>query len=168
MRILGIDPGSQITGFGVVEKQGDHLVHVDNGGIFTRSKDLFAQKLHTIFKGINELIERYAPSAVAIENIFYAKNVRSTIQLGHARGAAMVAVVQRDLEVFEYTPLTIKQALVGYGRASKEQIQTMVKHLLKLPETTYFDASDALAVAICHLHSVKYSEKIKKISGGRS
>jgi crossover junction endodeoxyribonuclease RuvC len=168
MRILGIDPGSQITGFGVVEKQGDRLIHIDNGGIFTRSQDPFPQKLHIIFTGVNELIERYTPFAVAIENIFYAKNVKSTVQLGHARGAAMVAAVQRKLEVFEYTPLTIKQALTGYGRASKEQIQSMVKNLLKLPETTYFDASDALAVAICHLHSVKYSEQIKKIAGGLS
>ncbi|MFO1519733.1 MAG: crossover junction endodeoxyribonuclease RuvC [bacterium] len=165
MRILGIDPGSQITGYGIVEKIGPRLLHVDNGGIFTRGQESFSSKLKTIFQGVEELIERYAPQAVAIESIFYGKNIRSSFQLGHARGVAMVAAANRDLSVFEYTPLSVKQALVGYGRASKEQIQQMVKHLLKLPETTYFDASDALAVAICHLNSLKFTEKVRAAGG---
>ena len=156
MRILGIDPGTQITGYGIIEKQGQNLIHIDNGGIFTDPKDLFASKLGTIFTGILELIEKHSPDAISIENIFYSKNVKSTIKLGHARGAAMVAAVSKNLEVFEYTPLVVKQAVVGYGRASKEQIQKMVKQLLKLPETTYYDASDALAVAICHLNTTHF------------
>ncbi len=166
MIILGIDPGSHITGYGVLEKKGSHLQHIDNGGIFTKTDKNFPARLHTIFKGIKELIEKFSPDEVAIENIFYAKNVKSTVQLGHARGAAMVASMEFKLPIYEYTPLIIKQAVVGYGRASKEQIQHMVKQLLKLPEITYYDASDALAVAICHAHSLKLDQKLK-IAGGR-
>jgi crossover junction endodeoxyribonuclease RuvC len=167
MRILGIDPGSQVTGYGIIEQQGSRLHHVDNGGIFTRPTHPFPEKLRTIFEGIHELIERYAPQVLAIENIFYAKNHRSSFQLGHARGVAMVAAARKSLEVFEYNPTTIKQSVVGYGRASKEQIQQMVRQLLKLPETTFFDASDALAVAICHLHTSKFSEKVKAAGGNK-
>ncbi len=167
MRILGIDPGSQVTGYGVIDQSQGHLSHVDNGGVFTRSQDTFAKRLHTIFKGVKSLIEKFSPDRVAIENIFYAKNVKSTVQLGHARGAAMIAVMQFDLEIFEYTPLTIKQAVVGYGRASKEQIQQMVKQLLKLPEQACFDASDALAVAICHAHSAKFESRVRAAGGLR-
>ncbi len=159
MRILGIDPGTQITGYGVIEKQGQVLLHVDNGGIFTNPKDSFPSKLHTLFASILELIEKYSPDAVSIEDIFFAKNVKSTIKLGHARGAIIVAAKTRELEVYEYTPLTVKQAVVGYGRASKEQIQAMVKTLLKLPESTFYDSSDALAVAICHLQSIDHIKK---------
>ncbi len=164
MRILGIDPGSQVTGFGVVEKRGQKLIHIDNGGIFTKASDPFPKKLRTLFEGVETLIEKYKPQAAAIENIFFAKNVRSAFQLGHARGALMVAIAKTGLEIAEYSPLSIKQALTGYGRASKEQIQQMVKQLLKLPETTYFDASDALAVAICHLNSVQLMKQIKQAS----
>jgi crossover junction endodeoxyribonuclease RuvC len=161
MRILGIDPGSQVTGYGVVEKRGTSLIHVDNGGIFTRNGDSFPGKLRTLFAGISELVENYHPDEVAIENIFVSKNVRSSFQLGHARGVIMVAAANRNLPIYEYTPLTVKQALVGYGRASKDQIQQMVKHLLRLPETTYHDASDALAVAICHLNTMKWNAQVK-------
>lgn len=165
MIILGIDPGSQVTGYGLVDSVCSHLQHIDNGGIFTHAKDPFAERLKTIFEGIRELIKKYSPEVVAIENIFYAKNVKSTIQLAHARGVAIVAATQFNLEIFEYTPLVIKQAITGYGRASKEQIQHMTKQLLKLPEITYHDASDALAVAICHAHSSKLNQKIKKAGG---
>ncbi len=164
MKILGVDPGSQITGFGIIQSQGSRIIHIDNGGIFTKSQDSFPQKLSTLFLGVTELVEKYKPDVVAIENIFYAKNIRSSFQLGHARGALIVALANQGLPIFEYTPLTVKQALVGYGRASKEQIQQMVKHLLRLPETTYFDASDALAVAICHSHSIGLENKIRKVS----
>lgn len=162
MKILGIDPGSRITGYGLVEKRGPHLVHIDNGGIFTHANDSLAQKLHILFRGILDLIDKFSPDAVALENIFYAKNVRSALVLGHARGALMTAALEKQCTVYEYTPLEIKQALVGYGRASKEQIQSMVKQLLNLPEKTYFDASDALAVAICHLNSCGLQQRIQK------
>lgn len=165
IRILGIDPGSQITGYGIVEKQGSCLVHIDNGGIFTRPKDPFSKKLQTLFQGVIELIDQFSPHAVAIENIFYAKNIKSSFQLGHARGALMVAAAEKGCRIFEYTPLTVKQALVGYGRASKEQVQSMVKQVLHLPEATYADASDALAVAVCHLNSVRWNEKVNTLLG---
>lgn len=166
MIILGIDPGSQITGYGVLEKSGNHLQHIDNGGIFTQSQKDFPSRLHTIFQGVKELIQKFSPDVVAIENIFYAKNVKSTVQLGHARGAAMVAGVEFNLPIYEYTPLVIKQAVVGYGRASKEQIQQMVKNILRLSEVAYYDASDALAVAICHANSSALDQKIK-MAGSR-
>ncbi len=167
MRILGIDPGSQVTGYGLVESVRSHLHHIDNGGIFTRSLDSFPQRLHTIFEGVKELIQKFSPDVVAIENIFYAKNVKSTVQLGHARGAAIIASVEFKIPVHEYTPLVIKQAVVGYGRASKEQIQQMVKSILKLSDIAFFDASDALAVAICHAHSAPLEEKLKLAGGKR-
>lgn len=159
MRILGIDPGSQVTGYGIIEKRGSHLIHIDNGGIFTSPTDSFPQKLKTIYEGVIQLIEQYSPNVAAVENIFYAKNVQSTVKLGHARGAAMVALTLKDLEVFEYTPLAIKQAIAGYGRATKEQIQKMVQHHLKLPEKTFYDSSDALAVALCHVQTNRFLKK---------
>ena len=165
MIILGIDPGSQITGYGLLESLGSRLRHMDNGGIFTRTQDTFPQRLHTIFKGVKELIEKFSPDVVAVENIFYAKNVKSTVQLGHARGAAIVASMEFKLPIFEYTPLVIKQAVVGYGRATKEQVQQMVKRILKLTEITFFDSSDALAVAICHANSSTFDQKIKMAGG---
>ncbi|MBL7684642.1 MAG: crossover junction endodeoxyribonuclease RuvC [Deltaproteobacteria bacterium] len=168
MRVLGIDPGTQIMGYGIVEKTGPRLVHIDNGGIFTRASDSFPQKLQTLFQGVQELIARYQPQVMAIENIFFAKNVRSSFQLGHARGVAMVVAAQAQLEVFEYTPLTVKQAVAGYGRAGKEQVQQMVKQLLKLPETTFFDSSDALAVAMCHLQSYSFHEHTQRALKGKS
>lgn len=166
MIILGIDPGSQITGYGLLESLDSRLFHIDNGGIFTNTQENFPHRLHTIFSGIKSLIQKFSPDAVVVENIFYAKNVKSALQLAHARSAAIVAAMEFKLPVYEYSPLAIKQAVVGYGRASKEQIQSMIKQLLKLPEVAYYDASDALAVAICHAHSMKWDEKIK-IAGGK-
>jgi len=161
MIILGIDPGSQITGYGLVRQRSSQLEHVDNGGIFTKASESFPARLHCIFEGVKQLIEKFSPDVLAIENIFYAKNVKSTVQLGHARGAAIVAGMEFKLPIYEYTPLAIKQAITGYGRASKEQVQGMVKQLLKLPEVAYYDASDALAVAICHANSSKLEQKIR-------
>ncbi len=163
MKILGIDPGSRITGYGLVERQRTKLLHIDNGGIFTNPQDNLAQKIHALFRGTFDLIEKFSPDALALENIFYAKNVRSALILAHARGAIMAAALEKQIPVHEYSPLEVKQALVGYGRASKEQVQTMVKQILKLPEKTYFDASDALAVAICHLNSYTLQQKIQKV-----
>lgn len=153
MKILGIDPGSRITGYGVVRKEGNRLIHVDNGAIFTDSAADFPGRLQRIFAGISGIIERYAPDAMAIEDIFFANNVQSALKLGQARGAAIVAGVSAGLPVHEYTALQVKQAVVGHGKAAKEQVQHMVKVLLGLPEIAQADASDALAVAICHANS---------------
>jgi crossover junction endodeoxyribonuclease RuvC len=153
MRILGIDPGSRITGYGIIVKEGNRLIHVDNGAIFTDADKDFSLRLQRIYRGLTEVIERYRPDAVALENIFFAKNVQSALKLGQARGAAIVAGVNAGLPVFEYSALQVKQAVVGHGKSAKVQVQQMLKVLLNLPEVAQEDASDALAVAVCHAHS---------------
>jgi crossover junction endodeoxyribonuclease RuvC len=153
MRVLGIDPGSRITGYGIIDKEGNRLVHVDNGAIFTDSQRDFPLRLQRIYRGLTEVIERFSPDAMAVENIFFATNVQSALKLGQARGAAIVAGVNAGLPVFEYTALQVKQAVVGHGRADKQQVQKMLKALLNLPEVAQEDASDALATAVCHAHS---------------
>ena len=162
MIILGIDPGSRITGYGIISKQGNRLVHVDNGAIFTQSAKDFPQRLEQIFTGLSAIIAQYQPEAVAVENVFLAKNAQSALKLGQARGAAIVAAVNVGLSVFEYTALQVKQAVVGTGRAEKGQVQQMIKALLNLPEVAQEDASDALAVAICHAHSAGMNSLLKK------
>jgi crossover junction endodeoxyribonuclease RuvC len=153
MIILGIDPGSRITGYGIIRKEGNRLVHVDNGAIFTDKAADFPGRLKKIFDGLSAVIDSYRPDAVAIEDIFFANNVQSALKLGQARGAAIVAGVTAGLPVAEYSALQVKQAVVGHGKAAKEQVQQMVKVLLGLKEIAQADASDALAVAICHAHS---------------
>ncbi|MBP1752820.1 MAG: crossover junction endodeoxyribonuclease RuvC [Geobacteraceae bacterium] len=153
MRVLGIDPGSRITGYGVIDSQGNRLAHVDNGAIFTDAGKDFPARLQKIYRGLTEIIELYKPEAVAVENIFFAKNVQSALKLGQARGVAIVAGVNAGLPVFEYSALQVKQAVVGHGKSAKEQVQQMLKVLLCLPEVAQEDASDALAVAVCHAHS---------------
>ena len=153
MRVLGIDPGSRITGYGIVEQQGNRLVHVDNGAIFTDKATDFAGRLKLIFEGLSAVIAEYRPEQVAVENIFFSTNVQSALKLGQARGAAIVAAVHAGLPVAEYTALQVKKAVVGQGRAEKGQVQKMLKALLGLPEIAQADASDALAVAICHINS---------------
>jgi crossover junction endodeoxyribonuclease RuvC len=153
MRVLGIDPGSRITGYGIVDQNGNKLVHVDNGAIFTDKAADFPGRLKKIFDGLSEVIAQYRPDEVAIENIFFSTNVQSALKLGQARGAAIVAAVNAGLPVAEYSALQVKQAVVGRGRAEKGQVQKMLKALLGLPETAQADASDALAVAVCHINS---------------
>ncbi len=153
MRVLGIDPGSRITGYGIVEQKGTRLVHVDNGAIFTDRAGDFPGRLKIIFDGLSDVIRDYSPDAVAVENIFFSTNVQSALKLGQARGAAIVAAVSAGLPVAEYTALQVKQAVVGQGRAEKGQVQKMLKVLLGLPEVAQADASDALAVAVCHINS---------------
>ena len=161
MIILGIDPGSRITGYGLVSKQGNRLVHIDNGAIFTQSAKEFPQRLELIFRGLSDIIAEYRPHAVAVENVFLAKNAQSALKLGQARGAAIVAAVNLGLAVHEYTALQVKQAVVGNGRAEKVQVQHMIRALLNLPEIAQEDASDALAVAICHAHSANLKQLLK-------
>ncbi len=153
MRVLGIDPGSRITGYAIVEKQGSRLVHLDNGPIFTDKAPDFPGRLKMIFEGIAQVISEYSPDSVAVEDIFFSINVRSALKLGQARGAAIAAAVNAGLPVYEYSALQVKKAVVGEGKAAKEQVQRMVKVLLGLPEVAQADASDALAVAICHINS---------------
>ncbi len=160
MRILGIDPGTIVTGYGLVEGPPGRLHHVDNGGIFPPRHRPLPERIGFIHDALVGLIEKFSPQAVAMENIFIAKNVASTLKLGHARGAAMVAVAGADLPLYEYSASQVKQAITGYGRADKEQIQKMVRVLLCLPDRAFSDAADALAVAICHIHSHVMMKKV--------
>ena len=153
MRILGIDPCIRITGYGIIDVEGNRLRHVDNGIIKTRSSDGLPLRRKAIYDGLTAILEEFAPQAVAVEQVFLAKNPRAALTLGHARGTAVLSAVNLDLEVHEYSALQVKSAVVGYGHAAKQQVQHMVKALLNLPEIAQEDAADALAVAICHANS---------------
>jgi crossover junction endodeoxyribonuclease RuvC len=154
VRIFGIDPGSERTGYGCVETNGSRHHLVACGAISSRSSDAFPNRLARIHRELTALLSSCGPDCVAIENVFHANNVRSALRLGHARGVAMLAAVEAGCEVVEYTPAEIKRAVVGYGRAEKHQVAQMIKLLLGLDKPPApFDATDALAVAICHLHS---------------
>ena len=155
MRILGIDPGLRTTGFGVIESEGNQLHYVASGTIKTDTVDIgqLPARLKIIFDGVREVIARYQPTCAAIEIVFVNVNPQSTLLLGQARGAALTALVFNDLPVSEYTALQMKKAIVGHGKAAKEQVQEMVKRLLKLPSVPGADAADALGLAICHAHA---------------
>ncbi|MCC2616107.1 crossover junction endodeoxyribonuclease RuvC [Aestuariibacter halophilus] len=150
--ILGIDPGSRITGYGVIRGQGSRFEYLGSGCIRV-SGDELAGRLRQIFLGVREIIEQFNPTEFAIEQVFMAKNPDSALKLGQARGAAIVAATQYDLPVSEYSARQIKQAVVGKGGAEKAQVQHMITHLLSLPATPQADAADALAVALCHGHT---------------
>lgn len=161
--ILGIDPGSRCTGFGVIEASGANPSYIASG-VVRPPTAVLAERLGHIFRGVSELIARYHPDAVAIEDIFFARDPRAALRLGQARGAAVVALVQGGLPVAEYSARTVKQAVVGKGSATKEQVQAMVRQLLCLPAAPPADAADALAVAICHMHA---SAAQSRIGAGR-
>src|SRR5215469_6714009 len=151
MRILGIDPGLRVTGFGVIDQDGHKLTYVTSGVIKTADADL-PSRLGTIFEGISTLIREHSPDQSAIEKVFVNVNPQSTLLLGQARGAAICAAIGANLDVNEHTALQVKQAVVGYGRADKKQVQTMVQRLLSLDAVPATDAADALACAICDAH----------------
>jgi crossover junction endodeoxyribonuclease RuvC len=161
MRVLGIDCGGAYTGFGVVEmNSGGQLLCLTYGAIKLSPREPLARRLSRIYDGLGALITDHHPNEVAIEGIFYALNVKSALQLGQVRGVAMLAAAAAGLEVAEYSPLTIKSSVVGYGRAEKQQVQHMVTRLLSLAQAPEpMDASDALAIAICHLHTAGTLER---------
>jgi crossover junction endodeoxyribonuclease RuvC len=152
MRILGIDPGSRFTGFGIIEVQGDRATHVRHGVIQTGTGE-FTERLGVIFEELREVIRAEAPVEVAVETVFLSRNASSALKLGQARGAAICAAISMGLPVAEYSPRSVKQAIVGRGAADKVQVQHMVTVLLQLRETPAEDAADALAVALCHQHT---------------
>ena len=155
MRIFGIDPGSERTGYGCVETDGRVTRLVTCGAISASAADPFPQRLARIHRELLKVITDCHPDCVAVESLFYSVNVRSALKLGHARGVAVLAAVEAGCQVVEYTPAEIKRAVVGYGRAEKQQVQQMIKLLLGLAQPpSPHDAADALAVAICHLHSM--------------
>ena len=158
-RILGIDPGSRYTGFGVLDFVGDRPFYVASGTI--KSPDgSFPDRLRKIFSSVNEIVEEYRPDVVAIESVFMAKNAGSALKLGHARSAALCATFAFDVEVHEYAPREIKLAVVGTGSASKEQVQHMVVSLLQLDGKPAADAADALAAALCHGHQRRLRSRL--------
>ena len=167
MRVLGIDCGSEITGYGVVELASDEqLSFVASGAIRLAPRKPLPERLGQVFREICKVIERHEPSVVAIEDVFYAANAKSALKLGHVRGVAMLAAAQLQIPVAEYAPLAIKSAVVGYGRAEKVQVQQMVARLLRLeapPDPA--DVADALAIAICHLHTAGTLARQRAASG---
>ncbi|MGI5850826.1 MAG: crossover junction endodeoxyribonuclease RuvC [Caldicoprobacterales bacterium] len=165
MVILGIDPGMAIVGYGVIENCNHKLKAIDYGVITTPSTMETPKRLVSIYDGIHDLINRYQPAEVAVEELFFNKNVKTALTVGHARGVAVLAAAKTGLDLYEYTPLQVKQSVVGYGRAEKSQVQQMVKLLLKLKDIPKpDDAADALAVAICHSHFANMGRKF----GGRA
>ncbi|MFL6468860.1 MAG: crossover junction endodeoxyribonuclease RuvC [Pyrinomonadaceae bacterium] len=155
MRILGIDPGSETLGWGVVDGSASKYAAVDFGTVKASPKQAFSRRLLTIYDGVSEVIGRFEPDVLSIEEAFYAKNASVALKLGQVRGVILVLAEQRGLQIAEYAPRLIKQTVVGYGNAEKQQVGMMVKVLLKLKTVpTPHDAADALATAICHLHHV--------------
>ncbi len=157
--IIGIDPGSRLTGYGIINKEGSKLTFVDAGTIRTETPGM-PERLKRIFEGLTSIIEYYQPTEAAIEQVFMASNPDSALKLGQARGAAMTAVVVKNLTVAEYSARQIKLSVVGYGAAEKEQVQMMVTRLLNLSVTPQADAADALATAICHAHAATSNNKM--------
>lgn len=156
MVIVGIDPGFAITGYGVVKYEGNKFSVIDYGAVTTKAGGDFSQRLLVLDRGLESVVVKYRPDAVAVEELFFNKNIKTALAAAHGRGVALVAAARSGVKVFEYTPLQVKQAVVGYGRAEKQQIQQMVKAILNLPEIPRpDDVADALAVAICHGHSHK-------------
>ncbi len=156
MRILGIDPGTIITGYGVVEDNNGNLSLIDYGTITSGRKDSFPDRLKRIYDGLNEVIKKHKPGHVAVEKVFYGKSVKAAIKIGEGRGIAILCAASAGIPVFEYAPTVVKKSVVGSGGAQKVQVQEMVRVILNLskcPEP--FDASDALAIAICHCHRRK-------------
>ena len=170
-RILGVDPGLRVTGFGLIEKSGNSLSYLASGCIKTDAKASLPQRLKTIYAGLRELVAQYRPDQAVVEIVFVNVNPQSTLLLGQARGAAITALVAGGVEVAEYTALQVKQAVVGHGKAAKEQVQEMVRRLLALPGTPSPDASDALACAIAHAHGSEGLGRLRRtgyrVKGGR-
>lgn len=151
-RVLGIDPGSAVTGWGIVEAAGTSLIHLAHGTVVTAGIHGQAARLERIYRGLEEVIDSYNPDGVCVERVFFARNPQSALKLGQARGVAILAAAKRSLAVHEYAAVEIKAAVVGYGHATKQQVQMMIASLLRLSGKLPADAADALAAAICHLH----------------
>jgi crossover junction endodeoxyribonuclease RuvC len=163
MRVLGIDPGSLVTGFGVVEEQANGLQAVTWGVVRTTARQPLAERLQRIYDGLLKTVQTWQPDAVSVEQVFFAENPKTALILGHARGVALLTVAHAALPLVEYSALEIKLAVTGYGRAAKSQMQQMVKTLLRLdtlPQPA--DAADALAAAICHLHTQRFNTRISR------
>lgn len=156
MRVFGVDCGTRCTGYGVVEDAGTNLIAIASGGLVLKRQNALPERLSYIFAELSLLLDTYQPDVVAVEEVFYSVNARSALKLGHVRGVALLAAATHKLPVAEYSPLTIKSSVVGYGLAQKDQVGFMVARLLHLQEPPQpADAADALAIAICHLHTAQ-------------
>ncbi len=161
MIVLGVDPGTAITGFGVVRAAGDRLSLVAHGAITTAADQALAERLRTIHEAITALIARHRPEAMAVEEVFFGRNARTALSVGQARGVILLAAAQAGVPVFAYTPTAVKQAIVGYGGAEKRQVQEMVRMLLATSEVLRpDDVADAVAVAVCHIHSAQWEARV--------
>ena len=162
MIVIGIDPGSRFTGYGIVEKQGNQLRRVTSGRIRAGDSEVpLPDRLAIIYEGLSEIIKTYEPTSGGLEGIFTARNAMSSLKLGHARGVAMLTMRLFHVELHEYSPSTIKQAVAGNGRATKDTVQFMVKRVLNLQGELLEDESDALAIAICHCHTITFQQKLR-------
>ena len=161
MRVIGIDPGSRICGYGIVDEKAGAYAHVDCGGIMPKKNEALGKRLDYIYMHLKQIIAEFKPDAAAVETVFFAANVKSAIVLGQARGVALLALAHSGIEIFEYSPTQIKKAVVGFGRADKKQVASMTQALLGLPEPAMSDASDALACALCHLSSYRFLNQME-------
>lgn len=161
MRILGVDPGFAITGYSIIDYIGNKFKLIDSGAVTTPAKMSFPLRLSKIYTDLGKIIDKYKPEAVAVEELFFNNNVKTAINVAQARGIILVVGCQKQVPTFEYTPLQVKQAVVGYGRADKIQVQKMVKTILKVDKLPKLDdITDSMAIAICHAHSSKFAEKL--------
>lgn len=161
MRILGIDPGFAITGYSIIDYIGNRFILVDSGAVTTKAGESFPLRLSKLYTDINLIIDQYQPDAISVEELFFNNNVKTAINVAQARGIILVAGCQKNIPTYEYTPLQVKQAVVGYGRADKIQVQKMVKTILKVENLPKLDdITDSMAIAICHAHSAKFSQKL--------
>lgn len=161
MRILGIDPGFAITGYSIIDYVGNKFKLIDSGAITTPAGQSFPLRLSKIYTDMSQIIDQYSPDAVSVEELFFNHNVTTAINVAQARGIVLVVGCQKNVPTFEYTPLQVKQAVVGYGRADKVQVQKMVKAILKVDTLPKLDdITDSMAIAICHAHSARFSQKL--------
>ena len=161
MRILGIDPGFAITGYSIIDYRGNKFKLIDSGAVTTKAGESFPLRLTKIYDDLSMIIDEYKPDAISVEELFFNNNVKTAINVAQARGVVLVVGCQNQIPTYDYTPLQIKQAVAGYGRADKIQVQKMVKAILnveKLPKLD--DTTDSMAAAICHAHSARFSEKL--------
>ncbi len=165
MLVLGIDPGTAITGYGLVRDDGQALTMVDCGAITTPSGQPLPNRLQTIYQGLRDIIHKHQPEAAAVEELFFSRNAKTALAVGHARGVALLALADAGLPIYDYKPLEVKQTIAGYGGADKQQVQEMVRMLLDLDHVPQpDDAADAVAVAICHIHSAQMKALIARES----
>lgn len=161
MRILGVDPGFAITGYSIVDYIGNKFKLIDSGAVLTKAGESFPLRLSKIYTDLGEIIDKYQPDAISVEELFFNNNVKTAINVAQARGIVLVVGCQKKIPTFEYTPLQVKQAVVGYGRADKIQVQKMVQTILKVDKLPKLDdITDSMAIAICHAHSAKFAEKL--------